>query len=148
MHAVLILLIRGAQVDINRINQIVHEAFLHYTYQEDPAGRDTWVSHADDVYDGKRWVGDCDDITSTCLDLLSRSGCSSDALWRGMVRTRNATDWSRPDHMVGYVRDDSGHLWVVGDTYNPHPYPISIMEHTQIKNSPCSGVIWYNSALK
>lgn len=143
------LLIRGVQMDIDRIKQIVGEAFLHYTYQEDPLGRDTWVSHADDVYDGKRWAGDCDDITSTCLDLLSRAGASSEAMWRGMVRTQNATTATgHPDHMVGYIRDDVGHIWVVGDTYNHIPYPLQLMEHQQIKNSPCDGIVWYSSPLK
>lgn len=85
-----------------------------FNYQPDPPDDDTWRSHAPEVLDGMAWADDCDGLTSTVLDLLSRFGVPLSGLYRLICSTK---DGKTPDHMIGCVWDDVGACWVVGDTF-------------------------------
>lgn len=132
---------------IDKIREICAQAFRLFTYRPDPQFQDTWISYAEKVKTNQHFTGDCDDITSTILDLLDQNGCPADHMWRMMVRTENASN-AGPDHFIGVVQDDDDKKWVVGDTYNHQPYPLSILSWQQIRNSPCTGILWYNTKLR
>jgi len=105
-------------------------ARARFVYVEDVM--DMWRSHADAVERGEEWRGDCDDLTSTTLDLLTRAGLPITQAYRLHVNAGNgphagnsATD---VNHQIAVVLDDRGDAWVVGDTFGP-AYPYTRMEH-------------------
>ena len=112
-----------------------------FTYREDQ-GVDTWRSHAAEVLAGTPWSGDCDDLTATVNDLLSRAGCPLDQLYRLLVST---TRTETVDHTVACAVDDHGGFWVLGDTFRP-AYPAAGMPHRGITYNRLSEaapkVIW------
>lgn len=91
-----------------------------YTRRADPPDYDNWRSYADDVLAGRPWAGDCDDLTSTVVDLLNRAGVPKSGLYRVLV---NASGARFIDHMIGCVWDDDGRAWIVGDALAGEPYP-------------------------
>lgn len=113
-------------LDIATIATLDHSARQHFTYKKDPVSFDNWRSHADDVLAGQAWQGDCDDLTSTVLDLCGRKGMSLPERYRLIVDSDHD---GKPDHMVGCVLDSKNQLWIVGDTFVDHPYPILNMKH-------------------
>ena len=98
--------------DIVRVDR---EARALFTYQPDGVF-DRWRSFGDDVLLGRAWAGDCDDLTSTVLDLLGRAGQPLDRRWRLTV---GALQTGRVDHLVGCALSDEGAWIVVGDTFGP-----------------------------
>lgn len=94
-----------------------------FRYQTDGVF-DTWRSHADQVLAGEAWVGDCDDLASTVLDLLTRQGLPLDRAFRLLVASGDAPGF---DHLVGAVRTLDGFV-VVGDTFGG-AYPAGAMAH-------------------
>lgn len=90
-------------------------ARAHFTYESD--GKiDTWRSHADAALAGQPWAGDCDDLTSTVMDLLGRGGLPLSQRYRLIVDGKGD---GTPNHMVGAAQDSAKGFWVVGDTGKP-----------------------------
>ncbi len=126
-------------MNADQIKQIDAQARHRFTYLADAV--DEWRSHADDVKANRQWEGDCDDLASTTLDLLSQNGMSPENMYRVMV---SSTGGTIIDHMIGYARDDPGVLWVVGDTFGAS-YKVSDMSHVEIQYSPCTDIVWIDS---
>ncbi len=102
-----------------------------FTYQPDPPAKDRWRSFAAMVLAGKSWKGDCDDLTSTVLDLMARAGMPHDRLMRALVISPQST--GQIDHMVGIAIDEAGVEWVVGDTFeSAHPRSSSKHRFVQV----------------
>lgn len=120
-----------------------------FTYKTD--GKiDTWRSHADEALAGSKWVGDCDDLGSTVLDLLHRNGQPLDKCWRLYVDSqRRSSDPKNMDHLVACTVDSEGNWWIVGDTFGPS-YSIERMRHIgtcfqrmdKALEAPQAGVPW------
>jgi predicted transglutaminase-like cysteine proteinase len=105
------------------IYDLDRQARRGFTYKPDVA--DEWRSHSKDVYEGKSWEGDCDDLASTVLDLLASHGAPLEDLYRLIVVTKTGVG-----HMIGAIKEeDGGRFWIVGDTFKDSPYPVSSMEH-------------------
>lgn len=100
-------------------------ARAQFTYQADPQGEDTWRSHFADVIANRPWSDDCDGLAETVLDLCVRAGLPVSCAFRLVVEA--SSDGS--GHMVGCVIDVVGNMWIVGDTFVPHPYPAAAMLH-------------------
>lgn len=102
-------------MDTATIKSWDEQARRNFTYVSDGVF-DTWRSHKADVLAGRPWEGDCDDLCSTTLDLMTSDGLLLELTWRLFVSS--AYD-GQVDHMVGAVRDAEGGFWVVGDTFQP-----------------------------
>lgn len=102
----------------DRIKEWDEKARAKIIYQQDgyDGVADLWRSYADNVLRDEPWTGDCDDLTSTILDLLGRDGVALSDRWRLLV---GANGSSETNHMVGAARDDDGVIWIVGDTFGP-----------------------------
>lgn len=100
-------------------------ARAQWTYISDPADKDIWRSHADDVLANRPWGDDCDGLAETVLDLCCRAGLARACAYRLVVKA--SSDGS--GHMVGCVIDVVGRMWIVGDTFVPNPYPAEAMRH-------------------
>lgn len=99
--------------EIRRIDSYCRRGF---DYTSDVT--DNWRSCYQDVLAGRRWSGDCDDLTSTVLDALGRNGMPLYLRWRIMV-SAEGTGYAYVNHMVGATRDHNGVFWIVGDTFGP-----------------------------
>lgn len=97
--------------DILRIDV---EVWKHFRYLADPAGLDTWRSYADDVLRGASFLGDCDDLASTCLDLATREGAPLEKLYRLEV---GAAGSKTVNHMLAAAEADDGAIYTFGDTF-------------------------------
>jgi hypothetical protein len=84
-----------------------------------------WRSHGDEVLQGKSWEDCCSGLTSTVLDLVTRTGEPLENCCRLLVGLNTKRS---PDHMVGAVLTEQG-WWVVGDTTPLPPYKASSMRH-------------------
>jgi len=110
-----------------------------FTYVHDKHGADLWTSYASNVKLNKPFYGDCDDLASTTLDMISQLGYPKTCMARGLVSSKKN---SLVDHMIAYCMDNLGKVWVVGDTFGP-AYPISRMQHQQLEYSPVTtGISW------
>lgn len=104
---------------------------------------DNWRSHADDALAGRPWSGDCDDLTSTVFDLLTRAGAGLSGLYRLLVSTR---DGKTVDHMVGATWDDAGRCWIIGDTFGAC-YPAADCAHIVIRYQTLDNIdVWRDGA--
>lgn len=90
---------------------------------------DTWRSHADAALAGELWAGDCDDLASTVLDLVTRQGLALDRTYRLLVSSTGAPGF---DHMVAAVQAEDGAFLLVGDTFGG-AYPAGRMRHLPVK---------------
>lgn len=88
-------------------------------YRHREERRDKWESSADAVRAGGVFRGDCDDITSTVVELLSSAGAQNSQLGRAIVRSG---EWNQADgladHMIGLFRAD-GIVYIVGNSESP-----------------------------
>lgn len=93
-----------------------------YVYTADPV--DNWNSYSALHVRHETWYGDCDDLTSTTLDMLHRAGQPLDKMWMLLnnVRSRGTLD-----HVVGVIQTSDGRYYVVGDTDARSMYPIEKM---------------------
>lgn len=110
---------------VSRVDAIDRQARKGFTYRQEPG--DTWRSHADDIFHDRAWQGDCDDLASSCLDMLSQMpGVEMSDLYRLMV---SSVGGKLPDHMVAAVWIvDSKAFRIVGDTFRPS-YDAAAMKH-------------------
>lgn len=108
--------------EIKRIDAVCRRGF---DYRADVVDR--WQSFYQDVLAGRRWAGDCDDLTTTTLDALGRNGAARSNRWRLMV-SAEGTGYVQVNHMVGAIRDHAGTFWIVGDTFGS-AYPSSQFRH-------------------
>lgn len=87
----------------------------NFTYVTDVV--DNWNVHSSNVMDTLPWFGDCDDLSTTALDMLARQGQPLDRMWLVLVAASPANKLNgRLDHLIAVVEDDQGRYWVVGDT--------------------------------
>jgi hypothetical protein len=98
---------------------------------------DTWRSHADQVIQGVSWAGDCDDLSSTVLDLLGRRGVPLRDRYRVLVSMAKN---GKVDHMIGLTVDNKGKFWVVGDT-NQQIYPARAIYYQALEYNRLSEVV-------
>jgi hypothetical protein len=98
---------------------------------------DTWRSYADQVIRGISWAGDCDDLSSTVLDLLGRRGVPLEDRYRVLVSMAKN---GKVDHMIGMVVDSHGKFWIVGDT-NQQIYPARAIYYQAIEYNRLSETI-------
>lgn len=124
------------------IKEIDAVARSQFTYLTDGV-MDTWRSHLQDVEAHRGWKGDCDDLTSTVLDMLSRQGVDLSNLYRLLV---SSTGNNVIDHMVGCVVDDQNNWWIVGDTF-ASCYPAAqclhkIIEYNCLTERNAKGALW------
>lgn len=121
-------------------------ARAHFTYKADGTRpeENTWRSLADEALAGKSWVGDCDDLASTALDILTRT-LPDDALdkcFRLEVASPDCPAGVPFDHMIGAVMLPGLNLWIIGDTFG-EAYPASRMPHRIVNYSKLSeGTVW------
>ena len=87
---------------------------------------DNWRVHSRVMLEGHTWFGDCDDLTSTTLDMLIRAGQPRHKIWMVLV---NTTTKGMFDHLVGMVQDDVGKFWIVGDTSSQNAYPVDRIKY-------------------
>lgn len=112
-------------VDVRAWDQAARAGF---TYEGDGVF-DTWRSHAGAVLNGRRWSGDCDDLTSTVLDLLGRRSVPLDQRFRLLV---DSSGGGKIDHMVGCVLTADRQFLIVGDTFG-QAYGARSMPHRAIE---------------
>jgi hypothetical protein len=94
------------------MRQVEIRARAQYTYSTDI--EDSWRVHTHTVYAGVAWTGDCDDLTSTVLDMMGREGQPMNKMWFILVNVDRSA--MTADHIIGVVEDRDGKIWVVGDT--------------------------------
>lgn len=116
-------------MDAERIRAVDLSARARFVYTPDPADRDTWRSHADDVLAGRVWEDDCDGLASTVLDLLARAGVALPALYRLVV---DSSGCGRADHMIACAWDAAGACWIIGDTFG-EAYPAKDCRHRPLQ---------------
>lgn len=87
---------------------------------------DIWRVFSSDVMSGNIWRGDCDDLTSTTLDMLIRDGHPRSKVWFVLVNVNNTRTL---DHIVGMIEDIDGHFWIVGDTSSQNAYPLDQLKY-------------------
>lgn len=120
--------------NIIKIDKLVRSKF---TYKLDDG--DHWRSFAKEVKAGKEWQGDCDDLATTTIQMLSEQGVKSTSLARACV---SSTNGKKIDHMIAFCKDDKGIIWVIGDTFGS-AYRLDSMKHRPIFISLVSeGIKW------
>ena len=99
-----------------------------------------WESFADSALAGKPWVGDCDNLAFTVLDLLARQGFPIERMWRLQARasTRGIL------HMVGGVQLSDGRFLVVGDAMRKGYYPMPEDRAWISANPVADGIIFHD----
>jgi hypothetical protein len=112
------------------------EARTKFYYRPD-GPVDTWRSYADQVIRGVSWAGDCDDLSSTVLDLLGRRGVPLKDRYRVLVSMAKN---GKVDHMIGLAIDNHGKFWVVGDT-NQQIYPVRAIYYQAIEYNRLSEMV-------
>lgn len=100
-------------MDSNKFIEADTKARAKFTYVSDGVF-DTWRSHTDEALANHDWSGDCDDLASTVLDILTREGLALTDCWRLMVSSRHT---GTMDHMIACAIDDKGEFWIIGDTF-------------------------------
>lgn len=95
-----------------------------FMYKDDTT--DSWRSHTGDILLDEYWFGDCDDLMSTTIDMLSRRGQPLDKMWIVLVAVKTKSTF---DHVVGVVQDKDGKFWVVGDTDTRSSYPLKALTY-------------------
>lgn len=88
--------------------------------------KDNWRVHSSEVLVKKTWRGDCDDLTSTTLDMLVRNGQPRNKVWFVLADVEHK---STLDHLIGMVEDADGHFWIVGDTSSQNAYPVGKLKY-------------------
>lgn len=128
------------------IKKIDYTCRQHFTYLADGVV-DTWRTHLAEVEAGKGWQGDCDDLTSTTLDDLTRNGLLLVNAYRLLV---SSTGGKVVDHMIGCVEDEDGKWWIVGDTfgecYSAGSCPHALIEYNRLSEHDANGAIWRSGA--
>lgn len=99
-----------------------------------------WESFADAALAGKKWVGDCDNLTFTVLDLLSRQGFPMERMWR--LQARASTKGIL--HMVGGVQLTDGRFVIVGDAMRNSYYPMPEGKAWIAANPVADGIIFHD----
>ena len=122
----------------SRLRELDRLARQRWTYVND-FPKDRWLSYADHVLAGLPWQGDCDDLSATVLDLITRQGHPPKDCDYLMV---DSTGGTKIDHMVGLVLSPEGEQYVIGDTFGSI-YSVGRMRHTPIQISPWTGLDWY-----
>lgn len=99
---------------------------------------EVWGSFADQALANKKWVGDCDNLTFTVLDLMARQGFPADRMYR---LDRKA---SRPGilHMVGAVKLSDGRYIIVGDSMAKGSYAAPSDWPVLAYNIVADGIVW------
>lgn len=87
---------------------------------------DNWRVHTSEVLMKQRWKGDCDDLSSTTLDVMIRAGQPLRKIWLILA---DVTHTANLDHLVAMVQDSDGHYWIVGDTSAQNAYPADKMTY-------------------
>ena len=87
---------------------------------------DSWRVHSSEVLMKQEWRGDCDDLTSTTLDMMVRAGQPLDKIWFVLADVEHK---SVLDHLIGMVQDKDGHYWIIGDTSAQNAYPVSELKY-------------------
>lgn len=101
--------------------------YSRFNYQDDRV--DTWVSHDVEAKNKQMWYGDCDDLTSTTLELLYQHGHPLSKMYMLLVNSSGRS--LGIDHIVAIARDDNGMYWVVGDTsLTRNIYPLAEMTYS------------------
>lgn len=121
-----------------RIREIDRQIRARFTYTGD-GKKDAWLSYADRVLEGLPWAGDCDDLTATILDMVTREGHPPGDCYYLMV---DSTGGTKIDHMVGLILSPEGEQYVVGDTFGPI-YSVRKMRHNPLRISPWTELNWY-----
>lgn len=115
----------------------------NFTYEADGDG-DTWRSHAEAALARRPWSGDCDDLASTALDLLTRwdGNMPLDRLFRLCVASPDCPRDLFYDHMVAGYKDEKGNLFIFGDTFT-HACHVSRSPH-KVRRYAClsEGIVW------
>jgi hypothetical protein len=99
------------RLPIQTVAIISMQVYKGYIYTAD--GVDSWNSYSADQIAGKIWRGDCDDLTSTTLDMLYRAGQPLDKMW---MLLNNVESHGTMDHIVGIIQAADGKYYVVGNT--------------------------------
>lgn len=111
-----------------KIRAIDRAARTHWTPKAD--GKvDTWRSFHKAVEAGITTGGDCDDLSTTVMQLLCEAGLWLTDGWLLVVDSNGDT---HGDHLVGACRDELGGYWIVGDTLADSAYPAHTMKHKGI----------------
>lgn len=112
----------------------------NWTYLSDE--HDTWRVHTSTVLNNQIWLGDCDDIATTTLEVLARAGQPRDKMWLVLVAAQlSYRIQGRLDHLVAIVQDSEGEFWVVGDT-NGKVYRLSDMTYRPIVYTDMNTLDW------
>lgn len=128
---------------VGRVAQL--QASLTAQFQYSYATDLPWRSHFAEAAAGARWVDDCDGLTFTVLDALSRAGFPRDKMWRAVVSPQGNASYVM--HMVGIVEVDGLYL-VVGDSDHSAPYPLAKAKFKpQLLSKVSEGARWKRAAL-
>lgn len=100
------------------------EVKSHFTYVADVV--DNWRVHSSAVLMKQDWSGDCDDLTSTTLDVMIRAGQPRNKVWMVLADVMHTNVL---DHLIGMVQDSEGHYWIVGDTSGQNVYPANRVKY-------------------
>lgn len=106
------------------IIQLSLDAKAKFRYTSDTV--DTWRVHSSEVLMKQEWYGDCDDLTSTTLDLIVRAGHPRSKVWMVLADVEHK---GMLDHLIGMVQDIDGHYWIIGDTSAQNAYPASRVKY-------------------
>lgn len=143
-----------SNADLIRVQNADGVARRNFFYEAEGMGRDEWRSHAPEAIAGRNWRGDCDDLASTALDILSQNispGPARNELLSRMYRLKVKSEQCPPgvpfDHMIAAVKVGRD-LWIIGDTFlkahkveqSPHYLlkPGRIHSHSKVSE----GVVW------
>lgn len=113
---------------------------VNFSYVDDE--KDSWRVFSKSVINNQPWVGDCDDLSSTALEMLARTGQPLDRMWLVLVGAQLSSKLNgRLDHLVAIVEDEKGEFWVVGDTMKP-AYPLKDMNHRAFSYMNLNDLVW------
>ena len=110
---------------ISQISRISHAVQNGYVYKSDVV--DSWNSFSASQLAGITWYGDCDDLTSTTLDMLFRSGQPLNKMW---MLLNDVESHGILDHIVGVVQASDGKYYIVGDTSPTNVYPLAHFKYS------------------
>lgn len=116
---------RTRTLSVSQASNISHAVQNGYVYKADTV--DSWNSFSASQLAGITWYGDCDDLTSTTLDMLYRSGQPLNKMW---MLLNDVESHGVLDHIVGVIQASDGKYYVVGDTSTENFYPLADFKYS------------------
>lgn len=103
---------RGVDIDtVKQIDSLVRKRMV----LRNDVGADVWTPLTKALIEGKRVVGDCDDMSITNAQLAVCAGMPADRL--GLLITASPNAGNGELHMLAFYKDPKDQTWVFGDTF-------------------------------